>query len=241
MAIAFGNAARIVGSGGSTTASGSFTVTGSNPSLYVGAINYGSGSTTNVSGITYNGVALTRVTGLGFTTIAVPTNSLELWYLANPATGSNTLTATRGSTVSNMTIVAISFTGTNPLGAPGATATNVIDTGTSISTNLTPGSNEWSVVVAGSQRNLTALTNVTARAGSGTQEFTGDSNAVAVGSFTQALTLSLTNAAAMIQFTVRPLASGPGNLKSFDGNVKSNIKSIDGNLIANIKSLDGNS
>jgi len=37
-----------------------------------------------------------------------------------------------------------------------------------------------------------------------------------------------------------PSASGPANLKSYDGNVKANIKSIMGNLIANVKSLSGN-
>lgn len=36
-------------------------------------------------------------------------------------------------------------------------------------------------------------------------------------------------------------ASGPANLKSYDGNVKANIKSMNGNLIANVKSFDGNS
>lgn len=35
--------------------------------------------------------------------------------------------------------------------------------------------------------------------------------------------------------------SGPTNLKSLSGNVKSNIKSLSGNLIANIKTLSGNS
>jgi hypothetical protein len=38
-----------------------------------------------------------------------------------------------------------------------------------------------------------------------------------------------------------PIASGPTNLKSLSGNLKSNIKSISGNLIANVKSLSGNS
>lgn len=35
-------------------------------------------------------------------------------------------------------------------------------------------------------------------------------------------------------------ASGPANLKSYNGNVIANIKSMNGNLIANVKSFDGN-
>lgn len=242
MAIAFDNAARIVGSGGSTTASGAYTVTGTNPGLYVGVINYGTGSTTDVVSIVYGGQNLTRKTGIGFTTSAVPTNSLEFWYLGNPPTGSNTLTATRTSTSSNMTLVVLSYTGVAADGNPTVTATNVVDAATTISATLTPNTNEWAAVVAGSQRNLTASTNVTARAGSGNQEFSGDSNGIAVGSYTQTLNISLANAAAIIQFTVPVFAaSGPTNLKSLDTNVKANIKSYNGNVIANIKSINGNS
>lgn len=45
---------------------------------------------------------------------------------------------------------------------------------------------------------------------------------------------------AAVTLALRPTASGPANLKSFDTNLKANIKSIDGNLIANVKSLDTN-
>lgn len=44
----------------------------------------------------------------------------------------------------------------------------------------------------------------------------------------------------MIIVSIVESASGPANLKSYDGNTKANIKSMNGNSLANIKSVNGN-
>lgn len=54
--------------------------------------------------------------------------------------------------------------------------------------------------------------------------------------------MSTSTSDSWVAYTValRPAASGPANMKSYDTNTKSNIKSINTNPIANIKSFDTN-
>ncbi|HEX7330325.1 MAG TPA: hypothetical protein VF290_02430 [Pyrinomonadaceae bacterium] len=67
---------------------------------------YWNGSRT-ISGITYNGVALTK---LETQIIAAPgTRTLELWYLLNPATGTNTIAVTGTGSAADKNGIGISL------------------------------------------------------------------------------------------------------------------------------------
>ena len=113
MAIAFDATAV---SGGDNLASVSFshTCTGSDLLLLI-AVHCLQLSGQTVSSITYNSVAATLVA-----TADQGNRYTELWRLAAPATGSNTLAATFSASMNNVGVRAISFTGvdqTTPLGS----------------------------------------------------------------------------------------------------------------------------
>ena len=97
-------------------------------------------SDATVSGITYNSVALTKaVTGAQDQTIT------EIWYLLNPATGSNEISISLNSSSDNYSAGAVDFHGVKQQ-APTATA-NDNDTSTAtISVSLTPTDNNSLIV-----------------------------------------------------------------------------------------------
>lgn len=115
------------------------TCTGSNLVLIVGVL-IDSGATDTVSTLTYNGVALTfirrdRLTVDGLT--------VELWYLAGPATGANTVSVTLSNAPSFSALAgAVSLTGVDQAaaldannGATGAAGTQPSVTVTTVADN----------------------------------------------------------------------------------------------------------
>lgn len=94
-----------------STYSFSHTCTGSDRILWVGIF----GDTTDtLTGITYNGVAMTvaQKVGMGF-----GDRWIYLYYLVNPATGSNTVSATFSASTAAKA-VAVSYTGAKQTGQP---------------------------------------------------------------------------------------------------------------------------
>jgi hypothetical protein len=82
-----------------------FTVTGSNPYLVIG-VGEGDTSGTLITGITYNGVAMTELVSIS----DANTNTVVIWGLANPATGSHDIVITFGAGTIYRPI-AVSYTG----------------------------------------------------------------------------------------------------------------------------------
>lgn len=114
MAIAFDAAttsANNVWNFGTGSYSWSHTCTGSNLILFVG-VEIFSASALSVSGITYNGVALTKVDRI-VAALEGNRQDCELWYLVNPATGSNTIAVSLSGTADFTTAQAASYTGVN--------------------------------------------------------------------------------------------------------------------------------
>ncbi len=209
----------------------SYTVTGSNPAIYIATM--GDVAADNQTGTTYAGTAAGK--------IDAQVNSgrtCSQWYLSACATGANNMVVSGGSYAE---ICGISFSGVKDTG----TTPDSHGTSTSFGTVSTTvvASNCWLVsycVSSGGGSNYTMSTGTIHLALS--NEASGDSGGT-VGTGSQSLvyaTGSSTNWHAVILSIEPSPASGPANLKSYNTNVLSNIKSIDTNLIANVKSFDTN-
>lgn len=180
MAIALDNSAQSSNLSGSST-SFSYTCTGSNLILIVGVQ-----TTVNqtVSSITYNGVGLTQIA-----TKATPNSArgVDLWYLINPATGSNTLAVNLGGAVSNWFSVSVaSYTGVKQTGQPDASGSSSANSGlTDVTQSVTTTANNcWLVGIMSNANSLnpTADSGTTLRqslynrSGNGYEGFYLDSN-----------------------------------------------------------------
>lgn len=130
MAIAWDANSSSGAQGTSTSYSFNHTCTGSNLILFVG-VAVRQGSFYNASAITYNGVSMTKIrhddNGAG------NSRGSDLFYLLNPATGTNSIAVTisgSGGSFSNSDAHGVSFTGAQQSGVPdsqgggGGTATS---------------------------------------------------------------------------------------------------------------------
>jgi hypothetical protein len=163
--------------------SGSFTTSGSNRLLTV-CIRHNDGSSGFGGTISYAGTSLTRAATKGFNTLSSPANWVDLYYLINPASGSNQLVISGTAANAGGTFPFVSYNGVNQTSFPDALVTGGVDDGvTSWTTTITPiAGNAWAVICAGSQRDLYAGTGVTQRViGSG--PFFGDSNGPISGTY----------------------------------------------------------
>ena len=171
MAIAFDTSSQ--GTAGADP-SGSHTCTGSDRLLIVIV---GSATDTN-TGVTYNGVAMTQVTATSYPGAGY--QGLKMWYLNNPASGSNTIAVTSSNAGTNYT--AQSFTGCDQTSSVvDSSAVNNNATGTTSLTVTTTvvASNCW--LVGGSSNNqgteVFGGTGTTVRQYTGQGGACGDSNA----------------------------------------------------------------
>ena len=126
MAIAHDSTTTGAGVDGNTNYTFSHTCTGSDLMLMVCVT---TNTTTDPSGITYNGVAMTK----GAT--KTQSRNGSIWYLANPATGANTVSVTYAAAFTLAMGSATSYTGCS--GSIGATGTNGAASGTTISVAIT--------------------------------------------------------------------------------------------------------
>lgn len=173
--------------GGSTSSpySWSHTCTGSNLGLFVITDCSSSGG---VTGVTYNSVTLTKV-GSDFTLVD---RIINLWYLANPASGSNTIVVS--FTGGFMRVAAASYTGMAQNGQPEAQGQNS-GTGTSVSQAVTVATDQaWLIGIIGADSGgITAGANTTLRVATGgsTLYYIVDTNAgQSTGSRSMAATMS---------------------------------------------------
>lgn len=157
--------------------------------------------------VTYNGVSLTMRNSYKHSTI---NEYVRTFTLPAPTAGSNTLVVTFSGTTEFFT-VAKAYTDVDQ--------TTVIETGTisavesastPISTSVTPtASGCWIGASCGMQRNATASTGLTARAGNGTAGAYGDSNgAVTAGSpYTVAFTIASPIRQELVAYAILPSSS----------------------------------
>lgn len=190
------------------------------------------------TGCTYNGVAMTR--GVDFVD-TTPDYYGTLWYLFNPATGSNTFTATAasGSIGSQGLILNDTDTTATPATDGSATVGNAV----SLSSNATAAvADSWVVAGGRFQSGATSFSAGATQISSLNSMIFGDSNGtVAAGSttVTTATTVSSLGSNGMIIIAPPAGGGGPANLKTWDGLAKASIKTIDGLAIASIKTWNG--
>lgn len=202
----------------------------------------------NVTGVTYGGATMTQlVKGRNG---AAGTGFLYIYGLANPATGSQSVSVSfsSGTTWGG----AMSYTGAQQTDAADATGSNGGGSGTTVTTTVTTVADNAIAVGTGlmDNGNITASTGATLV---GTRvAFQGTANSMAYYESStfpitpaQAYDMTVTGAAGsnrrLILASIAPAAAvGPANLKTYNTNVKANIKTIDTNPIANVKTLNTN-
>ncbi len=230
--------------GAASSVTYSHTNTGSNLTLTIeGCQNNVSRATS--SSATYNAVSATQIVT---NSNAAQNTWMDILALANPATGANNVVWTQAGGGTGVGAFSMSLTGTaaSPIGASAAsTYTGATSKSQAVTTTA---ANSWIVdnlQCNGSSRTATGSgqtirSNITGVGGNG---FAGSTTTTTTtGSYTVSYSWTGNNDGTLLVAEIKALvASGPTNLKSYNGNVAANIKSIMANLIANIKSLDGNS
>jgi len=235
MAIANTTSASIANWSSSNPATASFDCSGGD-FLYVTL--FGNGSMSAVSA-TYNGVALTLL----HLTADAEGNKQAVFYLANPASGSNTLSVSRTGG-SNLSIVASAYSGTD--------TTTPIDNwtfdggGTGLTTksvSVTVGDADNWLLGSFRYEGTWTGTNTTQRVASSTVlEAIWDTNGTigSTGSVTETWT---SGGFRLVGITLTSLAvaaaAGGSSIKSIAGVTKANIKSMAGVTEANTKSVAG--
>lgn len=184
MAIAHDTSSGTSGTGTSIT--WSHTCTGSNLILWVMA-NTSDVAANSITGVTYNSVAMTLVAAQN-TTQPLTTS---LWYLINPATGTNSVVVSSSSS-RNLVGQAASYTGASQTGVPDASAGNAFASSTITQSVTTVADNCWLVGAFVGNRATSAGTGTTIRQGSGSSHVICDSNGAKTpaGSYSLQLTQS---------------------------------------------------
>jgi hypothetical protein len=158
-AITFDSVASRAATNGASTSWTHTVGTGADRILIVGlATEDTSTSVLNVSAITCNGVAMTAVSNSTATAGSSTFDRSQLFYVLNPASGTNTISVTWGGAVNGISAGSISLAGVAQ-SAPAAAAINSATSGTTISANVsvaTAGS--WLVSVANSGAGNAVLT-----------------------------------------------------------------------------------
>lgn len=194
----------------STSLSWSHTTSGSNRLLVVAVSTGGT-----VSGVTYNGVAMT----MGVSHTGSPYGGSDyLWYLANPASGANTITVTTTTSIATVGL-SISYTGAAqsvPVDVTGSVASSgsVLSLSLNVTTTV---DNDWLVSMASigqNNSNLTGGANTTARqviANPYGAPGIGDSNATQTptGSHGQTWTNTVASGGNLLIIAIKPFTAAP--------------------------------
>lgn len=119
----------------------------------------------NVTGVTYNGTAMTFVQKQLMTGAAAG-QYIHAYILANPTTGTNTVTVTSSSGLGGY-ISAVSYTGAKQTGQPDNSTKQAANPVTTLTTSLTTvANNSWLVGYSYMNGSMTAGTDTTLRGGS---------------------------------------------------------------------------
>lgn len=170
---------------GSSPASVTFahnnTSTGTNHCLIVGVAGYGGGSLGDrIASVTYNGVSMSRAL-IADTSGADTAGYIYIYYLLNPASGSNNVVVTQtGSKATNLACVAVLYSGVDNVAPINATGENNSNLGV-LTASATLTSDSWLVGmghIASQTISMSPPNGTTARVPSGDTEYKFcDSNA----------------------------------------------------------------
>ena len=236
MAIAF-DATSAGSAGGTLTIA--HTCTGTDLILWVGFFLFKSPTPPGVTSVTYNGVAMTAISGAPS---SHQSNITEyLYYLVNPATGTNNIVITPAGSVDEVDANCASYTGATQSGQPDSVGKTQNFAGTtSITLSTTVGvDNSWAVGFArweGSSPSDGTGTTHRGSFGNGCAIFDSNS-ALATGS--RSLIINFTssvNSGLIASFSPSAPAT---SIKTINGLAKSSVKTINSLAIANVKTYNG--
>lgn len=126
MAIAFDNSANLGNTAG-TALTAAYTCSGSNRLLVVQVDENQTAGGVKVSGVTYAGVAMTEFTGSPMQTGASGGRYWHMYYLVNPASGSNNVVVSVSATDGDLVNAkAMSYSGVKQTGQPDASNTGTV-------------------------------------------------------------------------------------------------------------------
>lgn len=123
--------------------------------LFVSTINNNATPAT-VTWVTYNGISMTNIGGTLTTTGGAA--NLSLWYLINPATGTNNIVATKSSAVWGIVIKWVSFTWVNQSSQPDSFSLNWPTTTASFAPTTTTVADNCFTILCGAGSSWFALT-----------------------------------------------------------------------------------
>lgn len=217
--------------------------TGSDAYLVVGIRNQSTSD--NVNAPTYNSVTMSLL----YKRQNTQAQTLEWMYyygLAAPASGSNTLAFTSGTSIAPFWF-AYGLSGAKQTGQPDFTAANASgSSNTSFSVTGTTTVNDVLLIGQSDDNNggMSAGANTTERStwGNGFGQTVMDSNSASNTAGSNTLNVSGSNGGKS-DFTmigILPVStSGPANLKTLDGVAKASVKTINGIALASVKTYDG--
>lgn len=236
LAIAVDNSA--IAGAASSSVSTSYTCTGSNLLLIVTQV-----GDVNASTNTYNSVGMTQIQTF-VQSLTSPARYASEWYLAGPATGSNTLTCNQGSG-SEVGICIASYTGCSQTGIPDNSTTGTAASAPSLSMSLTPSATGcWIVGIAECNGGMPMTASNAAFLRQEENVTNGeatlmDTNGTASGSTTLTLTDNgSTNRqwAGVMASIAPPFVTA---IKTVNGLAKASVKTVNGLAIASVKSING--
>ena len=210
MVIAFDTSAQGSGSG-ATSINFNITIASNSDRILIVAAGDLGGDT--VTGVTHNSVPLTFINK---STVASG-DTVSLWYLVAPDTGTQNIVATRTSTTSTFKVNAVVYYGASQTGVPDSSNTNSGNGITTLTTSTTTiADNCWTVSGTLSSRVISAGAGVTIRENQNDNAI-GDSNGAITpaGSDSHQYNLSNTSETATAMISIAPavaVASTSGSL-----------------------------
>jgi hypothetical protein len=236
MAIAF-DATTHTEQGSVSSFSFNHTCTGTDRILFVAVWTITNTRTTTA--VTYNSVSMTNVPGA--TIVGSDGNQLSLWYLINPASGTNAVAVTcSGSNFPSAR--AVSYTGAQQSGVPDASG-EATGTATNFSNSLTSVANDtWHVAFfTKAAQNIQSVSNGTIRGSASEPPVCADDPIATAGANTITANSSGSGVykSVGVTFIAAPVA-GPTTVKTWDGVTQSTgIKTYSGASLATTKSVIG--
>ena len=219
----------------------SFTTSGTNRGLVVGVGLQKTGGVTDVlTGITYGGTAMTYIDKYQVSSVGYD----YFYYLANPATGANNVVISLSSAVTYIFSCCASYAGVSQTGMLDNSSRDQTASGSSLTTSVTSvADNCWNVLyVFAARSDITAGTGSTNRATDANASNIMDSNSAKTpeGSYSMSASWS-SSAAVQFQASIAPYvaASGPANVKTWNGLAQASVKTVNGLAIASVKSRNG--
>lgn len=208
MAIARDNAAKIGAATGSTGLSGAYTCTGTNLVLLA----FAERDNANVQTCTYNSVSMTLVGSFAYN-VGSGGRFMDVFILAAPATGSNTL-ASSGTGSTYRALFGMSYTGVNQVSTADNSNSNSTSGVSSLTVSLTPvASNCWIVGMAMDDNGGTmtatnsSVINGSASANPGGANIMFDTNGTASGSTTMGASSTVAGGFGIAVVSIAPVSA----------------------------------